>query len=202
MNQMVDPCGGGRMCPKRRNRRAFPARPVTALALVLSALSPAAATAQNGSGPSMGEAPTRLAWFVPLIGGSWQAEGEVPGAGAYTAERQYAWSLDSTYVRVTQTMHFESGPSIEEHAMMGWDPVDQRIHVWSFASDGSYSDGYEVAGQDPRRWTAEGRTFGGRGGEWRITTFIYDANAFSVLIEVRSGRVFESALTMAFRRRD
>lgn len=158
--------------------------------------------AQNGNGAAMGEAPSRLAWFVPLIGGTWHADGEVPGAGAYTAERRYEWSLDSTYVRVTQTMQFENGPRIEEHAMMGWDPVDQRIHVWSFASDGSYSDGYEVDGEDPRRWTAEGRTFGGRGGEWRITTFVYDPDAFSVLIEVRAGQEYQSALTIAFHRQD
>jgi hypothetical protein len=98
-------------------------------------------------------------------------------------------------------MHFGNGPTIEERMMIGWDAVDQRIHVWSFASDGSYSDGYEVGGEDPRRWTAEGRTVGGRGGEWRITTFVYDRDAMSMLIEVRAGRDYESALTMAFHRR-
>jgi hypothetical protein len=182
----------------RRHAGRGPPGLVAVLALVATLVLPAAAAAQM-SRPAR-DATARLAWFVPLIGGTWQAEGEVRGAGSYTAERSYAWSLDSTYVSVTQTMRFANGPTIEERMMIGWDAVDQRIHVWSFASDGSYSDGYEAAGQDPRRWTAEGRTVGGRGGEWRITTFVYDENALSVLIEVRAGRDYESALTIAFRR--
>jgi hypothetical protein len=161
---------------------------------------PASAQAQDGT--RLGGTADRFEWFEPLMGGLWVAEGEVPGAGAYTAERQYEWSLDSTFVRVTQTMRFANGPTIDEQIMMGWDAVDQRIHIWSFASDGSYSDGYEVGSGDPRRWTAEGRTVGGRGGEWRITTFVYDVDAFSVLVEVRAGRDYETALTMAFKRQE
>lgn len=168
-----------------------------ALAATFAGPAASPASAQN-DGPDAGSA--RLERFAPLVGGVWYAEGDVPGAGAYTAERRYEWSLDSTYVHVSQVMRFENGPTIEEQMMIGWDPVDQRIHVWSFASDGSYSDGYEVPVEDPRRWTAEGRTVGGRGGEWRITTFVYDPDAFSMLIEVRSGREYESALTMAFNR--
>lgn len=156
------------------------------------------AAGQNGGRLERG--PAALERFAPLIGGVWHGNGEVPGAGSYTAERSYTWSLDSSFVRVTQVMRFETGPTIEEQMMIGWDPVDQRIHVWSFASDGSYSDGYEVPGEDPRRWTAEGRTVGGRGGEWRITTFVYDPDAMSVLVEVRNGREYQSALTMAFTR--
>jgi hypothetical protein len=175
-----------------------PARRTVALlaAAAMLALAPRAGQAQNGAVRA-----ERLEWFAPLIGGTWLADGDVPGAGGYTAERRYEWALDSTFVAVTQTMHFGSGPTIEERMMIGWDAVDQRIHVWSFASDGSYSDGYEVGGEDPRRWTAEGRTVGGRGGEWRITTFVYDRDAMSMLIEVRAGRDYESALTMAFHRR-
>jgi len=177
-------------------------RALTASAAIAATFAwPAAsrAAAQNGASTEAGAA-VRLERFAPLVGGTWHAQGVVPGAGAFTAERQYDWSLDSAYVHVRQVMRFENGPTIEEQMMIGWDPVDQRIHVWAFASDGSYSDGYEVPVDDPRRWTAEGRTVGGRGGEWRITTFVYDPDAFSMLIEVRSGREYESALTMAFNR--
>jgi hypothetical protein len=183
----------------RLNDNLEPWHLMVATGLVASAAvvaSPVPAHGQNGAAHS-----DRLEWFEPLIGGVWQAEGEVPGAGRYTADRRYEWALDSTFVAVAQTMRFANGPTIEEHMMIGWDAVDQRIHVWSFASDGSYSDGYEVSGQDPRRWTAEGRTVGGRSGEWRITTFVYDDNAMSMLIEVRAGRDYESGLTMAFHRK-
>jgi hypothetical protein len=134
-----------------------------------------------------------------LVGGVWVAEGELPGAGSYRAERSHAWALDSTYLRVHQTMVFDT-LTIEEEQLIGWHEAEQRLHVWSFASDGSHSEGYAVPGDDARRWIVEGRTIGGRGGEWRTTLFMFDDDAFSLLLELRSGREFVPGLTLAFRR--
>jgi hypothetical protein len=141
----------------------------------------------------------RLARLAPLVGGTWVSEGEAPGIGRYTARRTHEWALDSSFLRVRQTMSFDTA-TIEEEMLIGWDPAEGRIHTWSFASDGSHSEGYEVPGEDTRRWVTEGRTVGGRGGEWRITLFLFDVDAFSLLLEVRSARAFIPGLTLAFRR--
>jgi len=155
-------------------------------------LTGAAASSLPGPHPEL----RRLA---PLVGGVWFAEGEVAGAGSYRAERRHEWALDSTYLRVRQTIAFDT-LTIAEELLIGWHEAEQRLHVWSFASDGSHSEGYTVPGDDPRRWTVEGRTIGGRGGEWRTTLFMFDDDAFSLLLELRSGREFVPGLTLAFRR--
>lgn len=138
--------------------------------------------------------------FAPLVGGEWKAVGTLPDAGRFTASRTYEWALDSSFIRIDQTMRLTSGGTIRETAYIGWDAVEQRLRIWSFATDGSYSDGYEVQGEDPGRWVAEGRTFGGPSREWRITMFPFQPGALSVLLEVRSGRDFTPALTLSFRR--
>ena len=137
--------------------------------------------------------------LAPLVGGVWVAEGEVPGAGNYRAERRHEWALDSTYLRVRHIMVFDT-LTIEEEQLIGWHEAEQRLHVWSFASDGSHSEGFAVPGEDPRRWIVEGRTIGTRGGEWRTTLFMFDDDAFSLLLELRSGREFVSGLTLTFNR--
>jgi hypothetical protein len=174
------------------------------VALVVCLVQALPASAQDG-GPADSaqrqQARKELARFASFIGAVWESEGDVPGAGRYTAERTWTWVLDSAFIRVDQTMRFASGEPISETMYIGWDPIESRMHVWGFASDGSYSDGYEVKGEDPRRWIAEGRTFGTRSQEWRITTFQFQDDAFSILIEVRSGSEFTPALTMAFHRK-
>lgn len=153
------------------------------------------------SGPWSGSpaAPASLARFEPLVGGRWVAEGELGGGRRYTAERRYEWLLDRRFVRLYQRLTVD-GVTVEEEATFGWDPAENQLRMWSVASDGSFAEGRERPAEGENRWILEGRTVGGRTGEWRMTTLLIDPGAFSVLLEVRNGGGFEPAMTLAYRK--
>jgi hypothetical protein len=140
-----------------------------------------------------------LARFEPLIGGRWTAEGELGGGRRYTAERRYEWILDRRFVRLHQRLTVD-GVTVEEEVTFGWDPAAESLRMWAVASDGSFAEGEERPAPGENRWMFEGRTFGGRGGEWRTTTLLIDPGSFSVLLELRNGNAYEPAMTLAYRK--
>lgn len=137
--------------------------------------------------------------FTPLVGPVWVAEGEQAALGRYRAERSYEWALGGRYVRVRQTLQLSEGRTIEEETLIGWDPEAERYTLWGFASDGSRTDALGEATAE-NRFVFAGTTYGARTGDWRMTTFMIDESAMSVLLEVRAGAEFEPVLTLAFRR--
>lgn len=143
---------------------------------------------------------TNLTRFEPLIGGRWIAEGELGGGRRYTAERRYEWLLDRRFVRLFQKLTVD-GVTVEEEVTFGWDPAAGLLRMWSVASDGSFAEGAEKPAEGANRLVFEGRTVGGRTGQWRTTMLIIDPGSFSVLLEVRSDAgTYEPAMTLAYRR--
>lgn len=151
--------------------------------------------------PVDAQSPDALRPFAPLVGGVWVAEGEATTLGRYTAERTHEWVLDGRFLRVRQRLVFASGTIIEEDLMIGWDPQAGKLRLWSYASDGSTGDGFEEVSPGANRMVFAGRMHGPRASEWRTTTFFIDETSFSVLVEIRSGREWSPAMTLAFRKR-
>ena len=141
-----------------------------------------------------------LAFFAPLVGARWTATGELANLGTFTVERMHEYVLGGRWLRVRQRLAFDDGTTVEEETLIGHDTGAGRLVMRAFASDGSHSEGVEDPGHGPQRIVFEGRTTGGRTSDWRTTMFIIDADAFSVLLELRSGREFVPAATFAFRR--
>jgi hypothetical protein len=139
--------------------------------------------------------------FAPYVGSVWVAEGEAGSLGRYTAERTHEWTLGGQFLRVRQKMSFTNGTAIEEEHLIGWDPQTAKLRLSSFASDGSTGEGWEESGAAEGRFIFAGRTYGARAGEWRTTTFLIDATSFSVLVEMRSGKQWSPAMTLAFHKK-
>jgi hypothetical protein len=167
-----------------------PTRPIVLLVLLAGAAVPLYA-----------QSPDALRPFAPLVGGVWVAEGEATSLGRYSAERTHEWVLDGRYLRVRQRLEFTSGTIIDEDLMIGWDPQAQKLRLWSFASDGSTGDGFEEPAPGANRMVFAGRMHGPRASEWRTTTFLIDESSFSVLVEIRSGKDWTPAMTLAYRKR-
>jgi hypothetical protein len=73
-----------------------------------------------------------------LIGGTWTAQGELPGVGHYTARRTYRWTLDGNFVEQHHAMEFANG-QIETKGIIGWDAEKRMIVAWGFGSDGGFA---------------------------------------------------------------
>jgi hypothetical protein len=136
--------------------------------------------------------------FEPFIGGRWVAEGVLAGGQPYTAERRYEWHMDRRFIRIHQRLTVDS-VTVEEESVIGWDPTTNALRFWSFASDGSFAEASEQPATGDNRWIFEGRTTGGRSGEWRMTTLLLDPGSFSVLLEVRAGDAYQPLMTLAYR---
>jgi hypothetical protein len=137
--------------------------------------------------------------FTPLTGGTWVTDGQHSTLGQYHVERTHEFALDGLYLRVRQTMTLADGRTILEETLIGWDPGAQRYTLWGFSSDGSRTDALGLA--DGNRFVFAGKTYGLKTQDWRMTTLLIDDSSLSVLLEVRNGRDFAPALTLAFRRR-
>jgi hypothetical protein len=136
--------------------------------------------------------------FEPFIGGRWVAEGVLSGGQRYTAERRYEWFMDRRFIRIDQRLTVGE-VTVEEESVIGWDPSTNALRFWSFASDGSYAEAREQPATGDNRWIFEGRTTGGRSGDWRMTTLLLDPGSFSVLLEVRDGADYQPLMTLAYR---
>lgn len=164
--------------------------PCTGLLVLLSVASPTGLAAQDP--------PVRA--FASLVGGIWEAQGDVPALGRFRAERTHEWALDGRYLRIRQTLRLADGRTIHEETLIGWDPVPGHYLLWGFSSDGSRSHGTGEA-VDESRFVFTGRTEERNAAEWRMTSFLIDESTLSVLLEVRSGGGFQPAMTLAFRKR-
>jgi hypothetical protein len=137
--------------------------------------------------------------FEPFIGGRWIAEGVLSGGRRYTAERRYEWHMDRRFIRIQQRLTVDS-VTVDEESVIGWDPSTNALRFWSFATDGSYAEAAERPAPGDNRWVFEGRTVGGRSGDWRMTTLLLDPSSFSVLLELREGGDYRPLMTMAYQR--
>lgn len=70
-----------------------------------------------------------------LVGGTWMAQGEIPGVGPYTAERTYRWVLGGKFIEQRHMMRFRNGET-ETRGILGWDPELKVITAWGFGDDG------------------------------------------------------------------
>jgi hypothetical protein len=167
---------------------------------VLEPPPPAPSPAAPGAGPDVPAEQTQsLLRLEPFVGGRWISEGVLTGGHRYTAVRRYEWFMDRRFLRIHQRLTVDS-VTVDEEGVIGWDANANELRFWSFASDGSFAEGRERPATGDNRWVFEGRTIGGRGGEWRLTTLLVDPSSFSMLLEVRNGGTFAPALTLAYRR--
>jgi hypothetical protein len=119
----------------------------------------------------------------PFIGGTWVAEGEIPGLGKYVAARTYRRALKDTFIEFEQVLKAGESQSTVK-AILGWHPGKKRVVAWGFADDGTISmTECDCAAADA--FTFQGRLIGGRNpgpvrGHFRWT----GADSFTEVVEV------------------
>lgn len=165
------------------------------ICLVL-AMAPSIAIGQE-AGPPAGEDP--LAPLAYMVGGTWTAEGELPGFGEYTAERSYRRILDGRFIEQRHVLRIQ-GNEIETLGILGWDPDQATIVAWGFGNDGG------IATTRADLVTAdEIRLDGVRIGEFnpgpiRATFRRVSAEEFVEIAEMKRGDEWVPMFTFRFRR--
>ncbi len=136
-----------------------------------------------------------------LVGGTWTAEGDLPGAGHYTAERTYRWTLDGNFIEQHHVMRF-SGGQIETKGIIGWDPEKKAIVAWGFGSDGGVatSRADDATAVEVR---FEGQRVGGfNAGPVRATNKKVGDGEFLEVAEAKKGETWTPMFTFRFTRKN
>jgi len=92
--------------------------------------------------PSPHERLTELEWLV----GDWIDEGEDG-----VIETSCSWSADKNFLMRTLKMHVQGKHVMEITQRLGWDPVADQIHSWTFDSEGGHSEQF-WSKSDKDRW--------------------------------------------------
>jgi uncharacterized protein (TIGR02246 family) len=99
--------------------------------------SPAAAAATS-------ERLKQLDWLV----GDWASEGKHTPV-TFSCK----WTKNQSFLMIEETIHLKDQEPMTLTEIIGWDPVQQRIHSWVFDSRGGFGEGLWARGGN--RWTAE-----------------------------------------------
>lgn len=83
---------------------------------------------------------SELAWLV----GEWE---ESDGAAGVTIHSAYQWARGGNFITRNVTVKRGNEPVLEGWQIIGWDPVADGIHSWTFDGGGGFSQGI---------WTREG----------------------------------------------
>jgi hypothetical protein len=86
-------------------------------------------------GPGSGSGSQPLVPLAYLVGGTWSAEGELPGLGEYAVERSYRWILKGRFIEQRNVMTLPD-QEFETLGIIGWDPARESIATWGFGDDG------------------------------------------------------------------
>jgi uncharacterized protein (TIGR02246 family) len=87
-----------------------------------------------------GERLAELEWLI----GDWE---EADKAADLTVRSQYVWARGGNFITRNVTVKRGGNTTLEGWQIVGWDPIAERIHSWTFDSEGGYSEG---------QWTREG----------------------------------------------
>lgn len=73
-----------------------------------------------------------------FVGGTWVAEGELPGMGKYVAERTYRRTLEGKFIEFEQVTKIGTYRSAVK-AILAWHPDKRKVVAYGFADDGTIS---------------------------------------------------------------
>ena len=104
------------------------------LRLLFGLLCTLCASAVNASAQQRAVTENPLQPFAWPIGRPWVAEGEIPGAGKYTAQRTYRWTLEGRFIEMEQVMRVGGAQSIVV-GIIGWDAGKSKVAAWGFADE-------------------------------------------------------------------
>jgi len=84
-----------------------------------------------------------LAWLV----GDWE---EADKSDDLTVRSQYVWARGGNFITRNVTVKRGGETTLEGWQIIGWDPIDNCIHSWTFDDEGGFSEGRWT--QDGQRW--------------------------------------------------
>jgi len=84
-----------------------------------------------------------LAWLV----GSWE---ESDKSNDLTISSLYSWARGGNFLTRSITVKRAGNVTLEGWQIIGWDPIQERLHSWTFDGEGGYADGYFT--RDGNRW--------------------------------------------------
>jgi uncharacterized protein (TIGR02246 family) len=84
---------------------------------------------------------SELDWLV----GEWE---EADKNNDLTVHSQFVWARGGNFLTRNVTVKRAGNVTLEGWQVIGWDPLEERIHSWTFDSAGGYAEG---------RWTREGQ---------------------------------------------
>ncbi len=84
-----------------------------------------------------------LAWLI----GSWE---ETDKSDDLTISSLYSWARGGNFLTRSITVKRAGNVTLEGWQIIGWDPIQERLHSWTFDGEGGYADGYLT--HDGNRW--------------------------------------------------
>lgn len=86
---------------------------------------------------------TELQWLV----GQWE---DTDKKDNVAVRSQYDWARGGNFITRNVTVKKEGETALEGWQIIGWDPTEQKIRVWTFDDEGGFSNGYFTRQGD--RW--------------------------------------------------
>ena len=86
---------------------------------------------------------SELSWLI----GDWQEEDKSSGV---TIRSNYDWARGGNFLSRNVTVKRGEDATLEGGQIIGWDPLEERIHAWTFDSEGGWSAGVWV--RDGQHW--------------------------------------------------
>lgn len=83
---------------------------------------------------------SELAWLI----GDWE---DADKAGDVRVHSQFTWARGGNFITRNLSVKRGQDTVLEGFQIIGWDPVEERIHSWTFDTEGGFSEGL---------WTREG----------------------------------------------
>lgn len=83
---------------------------------------------------------TELAWLI----GAWE---DVDKTEDVTVRSEYTWARGGSFITRNISVKRGTESVLEGWQIIGWDPVEERIHSWTFDSEGGFAEAF---------WTREG----------------------------------------------
>jgi len=84
-----------------------------------------------------------LAWLV----GDWE---EADKSDDMSIHSLYVWSRGGNFLTRSVTVKQAGNVTMEGWQIIGWDPVEERLHSWTFDDEGGFSEGFFT--RDGNRW--------------------------------------------------
>jgi uncharacterized protein (TIGR02246 family) len=83
---------------------------------------------------------SELAWLI----GNWE---DVDKDGDLNVRSEYVWARGGNFITRNISVKRGSEPVLDGWQIIGWDPVEERFHSWTFDGEGGFAEGF---------WTHEG----------------------------------------------